>query len=121
MRSSWAHAASHSPAECGAVCAKPPKRQDAQAGFQATAFTTHTQLSRIRLRGSARSLGCVGGRWPRCVWRLCMYAAGSLWSGRNIWAAASSSAPSHTQGSAQAMWQLGFNSRSRWSGANLVP
>lgn len=60
------------------------------------------------------------GRWPRHIGRLCTHEACLLSSEGNICLALSSS-PNHMQRHARAMWQLGFNSRSRWSGANLVP
>lgn len=65
-------------------------------------------------------LGYVQGRWPRHIGRLCVPKACLPSSEGNICLAPSSS-PNHMQPHAHAMWQLGFNSRSCWSEANLVP
>ena len=60
------------------------------------------------------------GRWPDHIGRLCVPKACLPSSEGNICLAPSSS-PNHVQRHAHAIWQLGFNSRSRWSEANLVP
>lgn len=114
VHSDWVHTVIHSSAVCGGM------GHDAQAIYQVTTFTVACTSPASFFRELHSLLGYVQGRWPRHIGRLCVPKACLPSSEGNICLAPSSS-PNHMQPHAHAMWQLGFNSRSCWSEANLVP
>ena len=105
---------------CVGVCVLNPKGHDAQATYQVTTFTVNMQVSRILLLRITLSSGLRAGQVapPRQA-ALCIQGMPGVMGREHL--LGPSSSPNHTQHSAHAMWQLGFNSRNCWSGANLVP